>query len=180
MGPHIWDIPGIVFLKPSYGIKMVVAQALYSPCAYLIKLSILLLYRRVFISPGGRARFFIYLGIYGFSVLYFVVFVLSWAYCVHDQSLTNGGSCQSKGSYMTWALASVNVFTDMYILTIPFFVISKLHISTQRKGAVIAVFFVSLAATIASVVSVYYRIKLTLGVIDVSWHSLAAGLTSYV
>jgi hypothetical protein len=160
MATHIWDTPGAVFMDANFGRvsstntrtpsghsanaiqRLLVAQALYPPTALLIKLSILLLFKRVFVSPGGRSRWFILGGIYSFSAIYLVMFILSWAFCIKSTSIIDEGLCHTNGANMAWALAAVNVITDLYLLVIPPFVVAKLHISIQRKTAVAVVFLV--------------------------------------
>jgi hypothetical protein len=197
MGPHMWDIPGIVFFDEKYGLvrasspaapgmqankqqRLLFTEIMYCPSAYLIKVSIFLLYKRIFVAPGGRAKKFIMGGLYASSVLYLVLFILSFAFCTKSTSVVDGGECHTKGAYVTWALATINLVTDIYLLAIPPFVISKLNIATQRKFAVSAIFLFSIAATISSIISVYYRVSVSRNSIDFSWNIIPAAVATSV
>ncbi|PVI02640.1 hypothetical protein DM02DRAFT_701104 [Periconia macrospinosa] len=178
MGPHMWDIPGIVFFDNAYGLRLLFTEIMYCPAAYLIKLSIFLLYRRVFISPGGRAKAFIMGGIYISTVMYVIMFVLSWAFCTKSASVVDGGGCHQKGAYVGWALATVNIVTDIYLLAIPPFVIVKLQITSQRKFAISLLFFFTASATISSIFSVYYRVYVGNNSMDFSWNIVPAAVAT--
>ncbi|KAF2677288.1 hypothetical protein K458DRAFT_492010 [Lentithecium fluviatile CBS 122367] len=178
MGPHMWDIPGIVFFDNKFGLRLLFTEVMYCPSAYLVKLSIFLLYKRIFVAPGGRAKKFIMGGLYGSSVLYFVLFILSFAFCTKSTSVVDGGECHTKGAYVTWALAAINLVTDIYLLAIPPFVISRLNITTQRKFAVSAIFLFGIAATITSIISVYYRVAVSRDSLDFSWNIVPAAVAT--
>lgn len=177
-GPHMWNIPAIVFMDDKYGMRLLFTEVMYCPSAYLVKLSIFLLYWRIFVTGVGRARLFVIGGICVSSVLYLVLTILSFAFCTESTSVVDGGQCHRKGAYVTWALAAVNLATDIYLLAIPPFVIKKLHISTQRKWSVSIIFLVSLAATIASIVSVYYRVYVSKHSEDFSWTIMPAAIAT--
>jgi hypothetical protein len=181
MGPHMWDIPGNVFLDKRFGLRMLFTEIMYCPSAYLVKLSIFLLYKRIFVVPGSRTRKFIMGGLYASSALYLVLTILSFAFCTKSSSLVDGGDCHTKSTvYVSWALAVVNILTDAYLLAIPPFVLSKLHISAQRKWAVLAAFFFLLTATSSSIISVYYRVYVSRNTLDFSWNVVPAAIATWV
>ncbi|KAF1950189.1 hypothetical protein CC80DRAFT_598406 [Byssothecium circinans] len=178
MGPHMWDIPGIVFFDSQFGLRLLFTEIMYCPSAYFVKLSIFLLYRRIFVAPGGRAKSFIMGGLYLSTILYLALTILSFAFCTKSASLVDGGDCHTKGSYVGWALAAVNLVTDLYLLAIPPFIVVRLHISSHRKWAVAAVFLFSGGATIASTISVYYRVYVSKHSTDFSWNIVPAAVAT--
>lgn len=123
--------------------RLLFTEIMYCPAAYTVKLSIFLLYKRIFVAPGGRAKAFIMGGLYISTAMYVIMFVLSWAFCTKNTSVVDGGECHERGAYVTWALAAVNLVTDIYLLAIPPFVIARLQMTSQRKFAISLLFFFS-------------------------------------
>ena len=81
---------------------------------------------------------------------------------------------------MTWALAVINLVTDIYLLAIPPFVISKLNIATQRKFTVSAIFLFDIVATTTSIISVYYPVAVSRNSMDFSWNIAPASVATSV
>jgi hypothetical protein len=52
-----------------------VFEVMYCPSAFLDKLSIFLLYKRIFVAPGGNAKKFITGGLYASSVMYLALYI---------------------------------------------------------------------------------------------------------
>ncbi|KAF2276650.1 uncharacterized protein EI97DRAFT_316355 [Westerdykella ornata] len=180
MGPHIWDIPGIVFLDPKFGLRLLFTEIMYAPSAYLTKLSILLLYRRIFVAPGGKAKYFINAGIVLATIAYLALFILSFAFCTKSQSLVDGGECHSKGAQVGWALAATNLAADLYLLAIPPFIIAHLHLSVTRKWQIASIFLLGIGGTVSSVVCLYLRVHVAANSTDFSWNIIPPAIASVV
>jgi hypothetical protein len=145
-GPHIWNIPLSVYLESNYFLRMLFTQILYPVSAYIIKLSLLLFYGRLFASPGtAMARYFIYGGVGAMTVFYAILVALTIAFCAPNPSLINPqDNCVAKGGQVSWALSGVNIFSDFYILAIPLFIVSRLNMTSRKKWAVGAIFLLGL------------------------------------
>lgn len=173
-GPHIWNVPASVYLDPSsrYFLRMLFTQILYTISAAIIKLSLLLFYGRLFAM--GFARYFIYGGAVALTTLYTLLLFLIVGYCARNPSLLDTkGSCYAKGGNVGWALTGVNIFSDFYILAIPLFILKNLKMSGKKKIAVGGIFLMGIFATVASILTLYFRIKATRGT-DVSWEIVPA------
>jgi hypothetical protein len=120
---------------------MLFTEAAYAPCAYFVKLSILLFYLRVLATPSSKSRLWIWGGIWAITPLYLVIFILSFSFCIPDDSIIDGGTCVTKGGAVGWAQSAVNITTDIYLLAIPIFVLTRLQMPLRRKLEVGAVFF---------------------------------------
>ncbi|KAF4626878.1 hypothetical protein G7Y89_g11280 [Cudoniella acicularis] len=147
-GPHIWNVPLSVYMDPNskYFLRMLFTQILYPVCAYIIKLSLLIFYARVFVTPGlSKAKLFIYGGAVVMTLVYTVLIVLTIAFCARNPSLIDpNGSCYAKGGQVNWALSGVNIFSDFYTLAIPLFVLSGLQMSMKKKWAVGGIFLIGI------------------------------------
>lgn len=113
---------------------MVIATGLiYGPIIFFVKLSILLLYFRIF-SVNGTMRYMIYVGIAFqtvFYIAYFAVYVGVEVLCVSVEAVTR------SYRYNNWKFVilqgAVNVATDFYVLCIPIAMVMRLQLTTLEK-----------------------------------------------
>jgi len=97
------------------------------PTVLLIKLSLLLLYLRIF-GPDKVTRYLIYFGITFCSVAYTIVMFLSIFASV--QGAINGSK----------TVGAINLSSDIYILCVPIMAASKLQMSRKRRIGLFLVF----------------------------------------
>lgn len=115
----------------------------YIPIIFITKLSILLLFLRVFV-PGGRTRtYWIIQSVILFNFLFYLANlpVEIWP-CVPRSKLwtpTEPGHCINNEEVFV-AGGTINVISDFTILLLPIVEVWRLHMSTQRKIGVSAVF----------------------------------------
>lgn len=134
-----------------------------------IKTAVMVEWMHLFLPNGGhRNRAF-------FWACHFVI----WAnitFCVVTLILVNlscvpyeytwnrtlpGGYCRINTAYTSLSAGAFAFATDIIILFIPLRIISKLHISRNRKIGVSFVFALGVAACIASIVRLYYTVGRT-------------------
>ncbi|KAI1156468.1 hypothetical protein F4825DRAFT_296811 [Nemania diffusa] len=128
-----------------------------------IKLSILFFYRRIFGIWGSFRR--VNNALLGIVLVWAVVFTVAdvlicgahpaliWGF---DQTLALG-RCGNRGALLL-AFSVTSVATDLPVLGLPFFYISRLQMSAGRKWATSLVFFIGTVSTGASVLRLIFLI----------------------
>ena len=111
---------------------------------FLVKLSLFLLYLRVF-TLVRHIRILIFIGIAFHLVLYTTCFVLAFVFCYPrgGQSFLisfTAPSCASDAARLGIAQSVANIIGDFYLLLLPVPVIWKLQLSLQKKIGVTAIF----------------------------------------
>lgn len=151
-GIHQWDIQAINLIrwtKIANGIEIA-----YIPIIFITKLSILLLFLRIFV-PGGKNRtYWIIQGVILFNFLFYLANlpVEIWP-CVPRSKLwtpTEPGHC-IKNEEVFVAGGTINVVSDFTILLLPIVEVWRLHMSKERKIGVSAVFATGLFGCISSI-----------------------------
>ena len=159
-GIHQWDIQVInliqwtkvsyIFLSKSYCVSKTclfqIANGIeiaYIPTIFITKLSILLLFLRIFVPSGKNRTYWIIQGVILFNFLFYLANlpVEIWP-CVPRSKLwtpTEPGHC-IKNEEVFVAGGTINVVSDFTILLLPIVEVWRLHMSTQRKIGVSAVF----------------------------------------
>ena len=105
-----------------------VLAIIYEPTTYLTKLSLLLVYHRLF-SIHRTTRYLVYLGIAANTIFYFIMMVLF----VFLKSV-------AAGHTLSVVLGGVNILSDFYILCIPISAVSRLQMPLRKKIGVMTVF----------------------------------------
>lgn len=130
-----------------YGITIV-----YGPTIFLVKLSILLLYLRIF-SIKRSLRYLIWIGIASqilFLPTYTVYYIIQDYKCL---SLAAQGTSFCRNGYIFLVVqATYNVLTDIYIILLPIPAVRKLQIPMRKKTGVIVIFAAGSIACIVSII----------------------------
>ena len=116
-----------------------VVNFLYTPPMIFAKLSILLLFLRLF-SPNRKARFAIYFGIAFMVVLHVTYLLLAGLLCLPSNP-SKEAQCNLRPETVGTATSAFNVISDFYILLLPIFAVSKLQMPTRKKLEISAIFF---------------------------------------
>ncbi|CAG8961397.1 hypothetical protein HYFRA_00013345 [Hymenoscyphus fraxineus] len=181
-GRHLWDLRAVTFLKPSNVIRVSSLTLIYPVCIYFIKLSILLLYLRIF-GVDRKIRNASYFCI-GFLTLFYISYegvqIATNVRCTRPLRPNSSlGVCRSI--YAVNVYQSVfNVASDFYIYLIPIPAIRKLHVSRRQKFGLLAMFLVGFVPCAVSVARLII-ITITLNHADKLWYaSLSSTLTSIV
>ena len=120
---------------------------LYGPAIFFAKLSLLMLYLRVF-SPNKLTRSLIYLGVASTLAFYLATSVTFGVLCIPRPSetwLEADFSTRCRHSIvMTYIQGIFNVVSDFYILVLPMPVVWNLQMPLRRKVGVSVIFMTGL------------------------------------
>ena len=117
---------------------------MYGPTVFFIKISILILYMRVF-SPHRQVRYWIYAGMGYTFITNTVTTVLFGALCAprngQDYIIQyTAPICVDNVDNLALAISIVNFVSDIYLLVLPLPMIWKLQLSPKRRMGLIAIF----------------------------------------
>ncbi|KAL8999788.1 MAG: hypothetical protein Q9169_001461 [Polycauliona sp. 2 TL-2023] len=134
-----------------------VASAFYGPTMFFTKLSIFILYYRIF-NPSKTMRYLIYFGI-AFNFVYYTIYLFIYSfYCPNTSK--KAPTCGHEVKVISVATSAINVVSDFYILLIPLAAVSNLQLPKKRKLGLFAIFFTGFLACLCSIISLHYRIVL--------------------
>lgn len=116
----------------------------YNPAIFVIKLSIFLLYLRLF-APNIRTRYLIYAGIAYNAITNIAIMVAFPAICAprgNDNWITSleKPSCHTPLEDLAVAAGALNFASDVYILLLPVPMIWGLQLPMRRKIGLLTVF----------------------------------------
>lgn len=157
LGAH-WDTLSpdqiLLFSKLNYAYNILNVFC-YPP----IKISILFLYKRIFITPTVRkvvwACVALFTGIW-ISTTLVAVFACRPIQAFYDFSIQ--GTCIDSVKFY-WASATLNVITDLIVLTLPMPLVWKLRIPTKRKIGISLIFIAGGITFIASIIRIVYYLR---------------------
>ncbi|KID81220.1 hypothetical protein MGU_11411 [Metarhizium guizhouense ARSEF 977] len=149
LGRHAWDVTVAQFAEFER-LFAIPSAILTAPAIYFTKLTLLLLYLRLF-SPNRPVKIGIWAGVAFCTVFYTAALFLNIFVKSQEQLLR-----------VTYSIAVVGVVTDVYIITLPMFAIAQLHLSSTKKWRVAAVFLTGLLGVTMSFLGCVYRFQLNL------------------
>ena len=126
----------VVFLKSLY-----VFNPLYTNIIPLVKISILLLYKRLFPLHRVHQILYVLIGIlacFEISTTFVDIFNCHPIAASWDKTIPNSHCVVPQTLYM--ATAGINLATDIIILVLPMPLVWRLRLSTKRKIAVSCIF----------------------------------------
>ncbi|KAL8724487.1 MAG: hypothetical protein Q9166_007921 [cf. Caloplaca sp. 2 TL-2023] len=180
-GVHQWNVrlkDLIAILYYSY-----VSAIMYGITVFIIKLSILLQYMKIFAS--AQIRNSLYWGIlaiiwinfaFYFAITFAEIFLCSPREKYWDVFNTTG-HCHDRNA-ANIAAGCVNSFSDFVIILLPQRVIWKLQMPLKRKLGVSAIFLTGLFVCMTSIIRLYYAIRLgQTG--DITWNIALMGFWTY-
>lgn len=149
---HIWNTPlGVVLFKLPRWATVIAVLPEFN--ILMVKLSILFLYYRLF-SPNRITKWLVVFGMVINTMVYTAWF---FTFIFLSQEVLSSAS----GARLADGQAAFGVASDFYILALPIYSVSKLHIRTKKKIGIIAIFMTGLAACAMSVLTLYYRFQYT-------------------
>ncbi|KAF4633492.1 hypothetical protein G7Y89_g4634 [Cudoniella acicularis] len=174
---HQWDIP-LSWFDASYFKKSCFTQR-----HSLQKVSILLLYSRIFVASNSRNMIYlIYLGILASFCFYIPNIILASWYCAphigESWNLETALRCKDTERWYL-AQAVLIVLLDLYIFILPLPTLLKLNMSRNRRISVLLVFMTALLAIIAAIATLANRPTL-LNTADQTWYGSVAIVCSSV
>ena len=144
-------------MKLTANIQVTMAIELnYMICTILIKISILLFYRRL---TGSLTNRFVYLvwGCIASCILYFAAFIILIFFTC---SVAVGRKdCAEEGPLIV-SVTTVSTVQDLVICLLPAFLIRNLQMPKRQKLAVCGIFGLGLVTTICGIMRLYYAVYL--------------------
>lgn len=139
LGLHAWDIP-LSDVAPS-AVANRVALVFYATVIFLIKISALLMYARIF---KVEMKFMITLRVVGaLNVAWWILqLIIPWTFChpiQKDVDPFHPGTCESASA---WYLASafINAFDDLVVLILPIPIVWSMQMAVHKRISVILIF----------------------------------------
>lgn len=118
-------------------------ETFYGPIVFCVKLSIFLLYLRIF-APNRKFRIYTYLGILWIFLLHAITTSLYAVFCAprgQENWLTSYMSTRCRHDQKLALAASVfNLISDLYIICLPIPAVWKLQLPRKKKVGVLVVF----------------------------------------
>ena len=114
---------------------------LYTPIIILAKISILLLYHRIFVLPKFQMHvkfWIVFLTLFGIST-FFVDMFFCWPISYFWDKTQVGGKCINTYRYYM-ACAALNVFTDLVILILPMPIVWGLQLPKRQRLVLVGIF----------------------------------------
>ncbi|KAH6722105.1 hypothetical protein BKA61DRAFT_666845 [Leptodontidium sp. MPI-SDFR-AT-0119] len=166
LGQHYWTIPvvkGILILKFYY-----VAQMFYVFIQVSAKMSLLLLYIRVF--PRTRTALLSKIGIaflllHGTLYFFLVIFQCTPIAFVWDRSIS--GKCLNLNT-IGFSGAAASILEDLFILVLPIFEIKNLQLGKGKKWNLFLMFSIGSFACVTSIVRLKFLSDFTKS-FDATW-----------
>ena len=123
--------------------RIVFTITIYVPTIFFTKLSLFLLYLRVF-SPDRRTRYLIYFGIAFTTVFYSVILIYILVVFIPPSrsSWFEAWRISTTQSFknVTYVQSAVNTISDFYLLGLPMPIVWKLQMPRRKKIGVSAIF----------------------------------------
>ena len=120
---------------------------MYGPLIFITKLSILLLYLRVFApSKKGWTYIIIHLLLWFNAAFYLADTIVEIAACIPRERIWNPdvpGRCVNI-DVLILATAIINSISDVSLLLLPIFAVWRLHLRTSQKLGISAIFMAGL------------------------------------
>ncbi|PVI01731.1 hypothetical protein DM02DRAFT_613440 [Periconia macrospinosa] len=168
-GFHVWDIRASTIMVAIENRIFFANNFPYMACLLFGKLSILLLFSRLFaVSPRTKIVIIsamVFTTLYSVSIL--SVSVASFVECGSFADMQKP-LCVAMGRSISVVQSVINVLTDFLVLLIPLPMTLALNLPLKRKIAVSSVFLTGLLACAASIGRLVSALK-TLGAIDIMW-----------
>ncbi|KAL8897141.1 MAG: hypothetical protein Q9192_002730 [Flavoplaca navasiana] len=162
LGVHHWNLK-VKDFNGVLALEIVLFTAGYTSAICMAKLSLFLLYLRLF-SVDKLTRRLIHLGI-GTTSLFYLAATLSniiacspWKGESRLEAL--GYSRCVRQQYLGYVVPAFNVLSDFYLLILAINIVRKLQMPRRKKIGVISIFMLGFLGCICSVINSYYRVKL--------------------
>ncbi|PYH91740.1 hypothetical protein BO71DRAFT_39817 [Aspergillus ellipticus CBS 707.79] len=144
------------------------SSSMFSLCP-LIKLSVLLFYRRIFgMNKAMWGCVVLTVGYWISCTIAFVVCCRPVSYYWTQYSNPDGGRCAFNLYPFYLGNAAANVTTDVIILLVPIPIVWRLHMRTTQKLLVCSIFMLGGFVCVASLIRIYYMTFLSKSV-DITW-----------
>ncbi|EER23655.1 hypothetical protein CPC735_050250 [Coccidioides posadasii C735 delta SOWgp] len=146
-----------------------------------LKISILLLYIKVFIQPWFRKTCWTCIGViiaFTTGTVFSSIFQCTPVHYAFNKTTPGGGKCLNLTAFW-YANAAFNILSDAVIIALPIPVIFKLHSPTRTKIAVSSVFAVGLFVCITSVLR-FTTLNVATSHLDTPWTNIGSSMWTVI
>ncbi|EEP76478.1 predicted protein [Uncinocarpus reesii 1704] len=157
------------------------AQIFYKINIGLTKISILLLYIKVFIQPWFRKTCWACVSvIIAFTVgtVFSSIFQCTPVQYAFNKKIPGGGHCLNLTAFW-YANAVFNILSDVVIIALPIPVVSKLHSPIKTKIAVASVFTIGIFVCITSVLR-FTTLNVATSHLDTPWTNIGSSMWTVI
>lgn len=178
---HLWNVP-VSALTDTWAQEILFFTVQYAPTIFFTKLSLFLLYLRLFFV-NRTTRYLVYVGIISTGLFYTIAMIFPIIACSPYRGESrldalNSKRC-SKNKVLSYVVTVFNVISDLYLLSIPIPVVWRLQMATRTKIGVSAVFTLGVFGCICGVINSYYRVRLQQAQ-DIMWATVPMLISSVV
>ncbi|KAL8920327.1 MAG: hypothetical protein Q9208_006298 [Pyrenodesmia sp. 3 TL-2023] len=158
-----------------------IAQVVYKIVVGFTKISILILYLRIFTSKPFRLACYINLGIVAIftigstiaTILQCIPTKAAWDKTVVDATCINSAA-------FWYAFAVINIITDAIILFLPVRQVLRLHLDRREKIGLLALFSLGAFVTVSSVIRATAVANSTRNQSDITWNFIPRGIWTLI
>ncbi|KAI1645953.1 uncharacterized protein F4817DRAFT_342065 [Daldinia loculata] len=141
----------VIFGKTTYALEI-----LTLPAVGLTKISVLLMYKRIFTTSRFRTMTWILVGlIIAWTIAFTFAFVFSCTPVASQWNLELESTCVNQEALFTTALA-IDVATDFTILFLPIYKIWLLQMPFARKALIICIFLLGGLVSIVGIIRIHF------------------------
>lgn len=154
-----------MFFFPSKIQSSLATINLYAASAFFVKLSLFLLYLRLF-KPNKVTRWLIYLGILVCGIFYSASIISNCVFCIPHPGegsdtfawTMRAQKCSAPSQHLAVVQAVFSTLSDLYLVIIPIGSVFQLHLPGHKKLGVSAIFMVGIMWVLTSSWSrLFYR-----------------------
>ncbi|KAE8376097.1 hypothetical protein BDV26DRAFT_266391 [Aspergillus bertholletiae] len=178
-GKHQDDVPKELVLRT---LKLYfVAQILYKINLGLTKISILLLYMRLFIQRWFRITCCTWIAIilaFTLGTVFSSIFQCSPVQYAFNKTIPGGGTCINMTAFW-YANAAFNILTDLVIVGLPIPIVTKLHLPTKSKIALCGMFAMGIFVCITSILRIT-TLDIATSYLDITWNSIGSSMWTVI
>ncbi|KAL8832082.1 MAG: hypothetical protein Q9170_005019 [Blastenia crenularia] len=146
-GRHVWDLT-LGDLKNTPFLLVLLLETIWGPLVWLVKLSLFLLYLRLFGTLTWMKRL-VWLGIIFTGLFYLAISIAKLGMCAPRRHESYIMSFSTERCARTKQLGVVNgvfnIISDAYLFVLPIPAVLKLHTDHRRKCGLLAVFMTGMA-----------------------------------
>jgi hypothetical protein len=175
-GRHLWDVRVITLLDINNVRRLNATSIIYPIVIYLVKMSILLLYLRVF-GVNRNVRIASYIGMVFFTLFYIAYLGLQIGLMLECTSIAPTSSLCPNLYPLNIFQGALNVCSDLYVFFIPIPRILDLQTTKRQKVGLLFIFLAGLVACLVSIARLIIT-AITLNLPDKLWNAaLSSELT---
>ncbi|KAK4208919.1 integral membrane protein [Rhypophila decipiens] len=181
LGKHIWLILDKPAIFENYLVTFYASLLVYNASLLLVKISITLMYRRIFVTRIMRivtVTTLVFLVAWGFAMEFSLAFICVPAKRFWDISANPEGFCHDFLKVFL-AVAVTNMLTDFIIFLIPLPSIRTLQLPLKQKLALAFILCLGLLTCIVSIIRLQ-SLPAAAAAVDTTWDNTEAALWSII